>query len=266
MQFMNKAFFSGRISLAAFALTLMFLPVSCEENRSPDEDEDEALAVLLVIDEDSIDNGNPPNDFSESDVNDQSAAVGLRINLSYFQDNIGERIDLYTGQVGDEGWFALKTIPDSWKIAGPTDRGSLNYLTPGPGLGAPVPDDDREVLLDALPDVTPLRAAGLAMLKGRTVVAVVYDNDISINYSPLKGNLQGANLGLVTFKVIDVKKRTDGSSSSLPSVTIRILDADITSGLPLVLFSNAPVPQSSSEPMDITPPSSPTSPQFVPAP
>jgi hypothetical protein len=104
------------------------------------------------------------------------------------------------------------------------------------------------------------------MLKGQTVVAVVYDNDISINYSPLKGNLQGANLGLVTFKVIDVKKRTDGSSSSLPAVTIRILDADITSGLPLVLFSNAPVPQSSSVPMDITPPSSVVSPQFVPAP
>ncbi|MBN1597600.1 MAG: hypothetical protein JW894_04860 [Bacteroidales bacterium] len=97
-------------------------------------------------------------------------------------------------------------------------------------------------------------------------MAVVYDSDISINYSPLKGNFMGANLGLVALKVIDVKKRTDGSTSSLPVVTIQILDPVITSGLPLMLFSNAPVPQSSSKPFDITPPSSPEEPQFVPAP
>jgi hypothetical protein len=71
---------------------------------------------------------------------------------------------------------------------------------------------------------------------------------------------------VVTFKVIDVKKRTDGSTSSLPVVTIKILDPVIISALPLMLFSNAPVPQSSSEPFDITPPSAPAEPQFVPAP
>ncbi|MDX9710620.1 MAG: hypothetical protein RBT64_13800 [Trichloromonas sp.] len=186
---MNKPRLFRLISLVAIAVSLLLIIPSCEDARNSDDENDASSSVLLVIDEDSIDNGNPPNDFSETDVNDQIASIGLRINLRYFQENIGKEIDLYTGQVGDEGWFALKTIPDSWKSAGPTDKGSLNYLAPGPGLGDPSQDDDREVLLDEIPDVTPLRATGLAMLKGETVLAVVYDSDVSINYSPLKGNL-----------------------------------------------------------------------------
>ena len=59
------------------------------------------------------------------------------------------------------------------------------------GLGGP---PDPESLLDKIDDVTPLRADGLAMLVGHTLCAVVYDNDISINYlaSPTNGNLMGA--------------------------------------------------------------------------
>ncbi len=157
---------------------------------------DSNAAILLLIDEDSIDNGTPPNNFSDTDVNDQIADVGLRLPLRYFRENAGNTIDLFTGQVGDEGWFALKTIPSSWVNAGPTSKGALNFLVPGPGLGAPVPDDNRERWLDEIPGVTPLRATGLSMLIGKTVLAVVYDSDISINYSPLEGNLKGANLGL----------------------------------------------------------------------
>jgi len=67
--------------------------------------------VFLVIGEDSIDNGNPPNNFSAVDVNDQLAAIGLRAPLRWFQENVGRTIDPYTGQVGDEGWFALKIVP-----------------------------------------------------------------------------------------------------------------------------------------------------------
>jgi hypothetical protein len=223
-------------------------------------------AVFLLIDEESIDNGNEPNNFSDVEVNDHIARIGLRSTLPYCEGNIGKEIELYTGQVGDEGWFAPKTIPNAWAQAGPSQNGAKNYLAPGPGLGAPEPDDDREVLLDEIPDVTPLRATGLAMLVGQTVFAVVYDSDISINYSPLEGNLQGANLGVVAFEVLAVTERTDGSTSDLPRVTIRILDVAGAGNLPLSLFSNAPAPESSSEPFDITPPNNPGNISLVAAP
>lgn len=212
--------------------------------------------ILLVIDEDAIDNGNEPNNFSAADVNDPLAEVGQRKQLRYFSQNVGRAIDLYTGEVGDEGLHAIKTIPNSWKNAGPTKNGAANFVLAGPGLGSGKngKDDDKEVLLDKIPDVTPLRATGLKMLAGSTVFAVVYDSDVSINYSPLNGNLQGANLGVVAFKVLGVTQRFDGSDSSLPKISVLILDADDADLGKLTLFSNAPEPRSSSEPEDIAPP------------
>ena len=249
------------IRIFSLAFSILLLPLfSCEENNNPNDDDEgfsNSTAIFLLIDEESIDNGNPPNNFSANDVNDQLATIGLRQPLLFFENNVGREIDLFTGQVGEEGFFALKTIPNSWVSAGPTGNGLRNYLTPGPRLGAPIPDDDREVLLDKIPNVTPLRATGLAMLVGQTVYAVVYDSDVSINYSPLTGNLQGDNLGVVAFDVLRVVERKDGSSSDLPRVSIRVRSAASVSGLGLSLFSNAPIPQSSSEPFDITPPANP---------
>lgn len=235
----------------SFALLLSFGACDKSENRSPATNTN---AILLVIDEESIDNGNEPNNFSQTDVNDQLAAIGLRTPLQYFADNAGKTIDLYTGQVGDEGWHALKTIPNTWINAGPTVIGAQNFLAAGPGLGTGNPDDNREVLLDKIPDVVPLRAEGLSMLIGQTVLAVVYDSEVSTNYSPLTGNLMGANLGIIAFDVLEVIERTDGSSSSLPRVKILIRDLADVAGLTLSLFANAPIPESSSEPFDITPP------------
>ncbi len=210
-------------------------------------------AVFLFIDEDSVDNGNEPNNFSETEVNDNLAEVGLRRTLRYFEENVGKTIDLFTGQVGDEGWHAPKTIPTTWVNAGPTGNGLRNYLVPGLGLGGG--EDDREVLLDEIRNVIPLRATGLAMLTGETVYAVVYDSDVSTNYSPIQANLQGANLGIVAFKVNSVNKRNNGSDSDLPRVSITILDAEEIDQEALYLFKNAPEPTSSSEPEDINPPS-----------
>ncbi len=239
---------------------IIFISYSCQREGNmllnQEETETSNSPILLVIDEESIDNGNEPNDFSNVEVNDQLAKVGLREQLRFFRENVGRTITLYTGQVGDEGWHALKTIPNTWKNAGPFSNGSRNFLKAGPGLGSGNPDDDKEVLLDKIPDVTPLRATGLTMLKRQTILAIVYDSDISINYSPLLGNLMGANLGIVAFEVLDIKKRTDGSTSSLPAVTIRIRNADDFDGSSLQLFQNAPVPRSSSEPFDINPPAS----------
>jgi hypothetical protein len=211
-------------------------------------------AILMVIDEESIDNGNAPNNFSETDVNDQLARIGQRKTLRYFRENVGDTIQLYAGEVGDEGWHSLKKIPSSWVGAGPTNNGSRNFLQAGPGLGGG--NDGPEVLLDKIPDVTPLRATGLKMLIGKTILAVVYDGDVSTNYSPLEGSLKGSNLGIVALEILQVTKRTDGSSGSLPRVTVRIINADTAVAASLKLFGNPPVPHSSSEPYDITPPAS----------
>lgn len=212
-------------------------------------------AIFLILDEESIDNGNLPNNFSASDVNDPLAKVGERSQLSFFQKNIGKTIELYTGQVGDEGWHAVKTIPNSWISAGPTNKGLLNLLAPGPGLGGG--KENKEILLDKIPGITPLRATGLSMLKGNTILALVYDGNISVNYDPLTGNLQGSTLGIVAFEVIDVVERRDASSSSLPKVKLKISDANAVAALPLLLFSNAPILSSSSVPLDVIPPADP---------
>jgi hypothetical protein len=251
---------------SVYSLLVFILLGSCmsgsEDDNGPNPND---FVVFLVIDEDSIDNGSEPNNFSETDVNDHVASVGQRDQLKFFKENIGKTIELFTGEVGDEGWFALKSIPNRWINAGPTENGLQNYLVPGPGLGSPNIDEDREVLLDRIPDVTPLRATGLSMLVGYKVLAVVYDGDISINYPTLEGNLQGANLGMVAFEILSISQRTDGSDASLPAVSIRILDVPALSEFGRVLFSNAPVPQSSSEPFDIVPPSSNTTPVLVQA-
>lgn len=254
---MTNLFRLHRAVLLVFGATLLFS--ACKQDETTDRNAPEA-AVLLVIDEESIDNGNPPNNFSETDVNDPLAEVGIREPLLFFKERIGDTLELFTGDVGDEGWHALKTIPSSWIIAGPLANGSQNFLAAGPGLGA---GDD---LLDKTPDVTPLRATGLKMLIGKTVLAVVYDSDISINYTPLTGNLMGANLGIVAFDVLEVTQRTDGSSSSLPRVKIVIRGLDETFAVPLMLFANAPVPQSSSEPFDIAPPITVLPAKLIPAP
>jgi hypothetical protein len=248
-----------------FALLILSIFGSCLSDSNTDDElnpNESEQAVFLFIDEDSIDNGNEPNDFSDVDVNDQIAKIGLREQLKFFKQNVGKSIELYTGQVGDEGWFAITVIPNRWVNAGPTNNGLRNYLAPGPGLGSPGVDDDREVLLDEIRDVIPLRATALKMLIGKTVLAVVYDSDISINYSPIEANLKGDNLGIVAFKVIEVRERTDGSTSSLPKVEIEIIDADEVINKKLVLFSNIPRPSSSSEPFDIRPPANVPSPSF----
>lgn len=261
-----KSIHSKPFSWLIFASTILISLSACQKEisndyevnsengvpNSPNSTSSVSESILLVIDEESIDNGNPPNYFSETDVNDQLATIGQRLPLRYFRENVGKEIELYTGEVGDEGWHALKTIPNSWINAGPTNIGARNFLLAGPGLGGG--EDGPEVLLDKIPNVTPLRARGLKMLTGKTVLAVVYDGDVSINYGPLDGNLQGANLGVVALEVLSVRRRTDGSSGSLPIVRVRIVSAEAASNAVLKLFSNAPVPKSSSEPFDINPP------------
>ncbi|MBA4718558.1 MAG: hypothetical protein HRO68_05500 [Nitrosopumilus sp.] len=206
-------------------------------------------SVFLIIDEDSIDNGNEPNYFSGDDVNEEGAEVGVRDQLPFFASNIGEIITLHTGEIGDEGRFALKTIPESWNDVDIPD-GLTNFVSAAVGLGS---GDDPEALLDKIPDVTPLRATGLSSLVGENICAIVYDSDISINYDPLDGSLKGANLGTVAFNVISVTKLTGHSDKSLPKVEIEILDAEQLCNEEFKLLTDAPEPKSSSEPEDVVP-------------
>ena len=187
-----------------------------------------SVPQFLLIDEESIDNGNPPNFFTAWQINDDRQRLGQRRHLRFFKNHAGDKITLHTGQVGDEGWFALKTIPNSWANRGPSDDGLGNFvgvtmpngkIKVGKGLGR---GKDPESKLDKIPDVTPLRASGLKALEGQQVCAVVYDSDISMNYDPLDGSLKGANLGRVAFEVISVKALTGWSSSTLPEVEIEI--------------------------------------------
>jgi hypothetical protein len=216
-------------------------------------------SAMLVIDEDSIDNGSPPNHFSAQDVNDQVADIGLRSPLPALAGaNVGRTYTLFTGQVGDEAWFALTHEPASWAAAGPTGDALRNFRLAGPGLGSPDANGDRESLLDKVRGVTPLRATGLAMLVGRQVCAVVYDGDVGINYVSLNGDLstegtkKGSNLGIVAFKVLSAIQLTGYSSGALPKVDVRVLSPD-KCDQGLTQFDEAPAPRSSSDPYDVAP-------------
>jgi hypothetical protein len=226
-----------------------------------------APAVFLIIDEDSIDNGirfheNPiigqqnifpdtKRQFTDKEANDDIAKYGQRSVLRYFNANPGKVIAVKTGQTGDEGWFTPTQIPTKW---GSTAEVGLNNFIAG---------QIKQDRLDKIPGVRPLRAMGLKELEGRTVCAVVYDSDISINYDSRQpytdGNLQGATLGIAAFTVLEngVNQMNQFSSSTLPEVQVRIEDANTVCLSPLELF-DAPIPRSSSEPNDINPLSPPS--------
>jgi hypothetical protein len=222
--------------------------------------------VFVILDESTISNGNEPNDFSDVDVNDDIAQLGQRRVLRYFAANVGRTDSLYAGETGDEGFHVLKQIPAAWRTAGPTTNGARNFLQAGPGLGTPDAFGNPETLLDKIAGVTPLRATGLAMLRGQSVCAVVMKSNVDINYLPLEGSLKGDTRGIAAFEIVTVTRRRNGSSTSLPVVGIRILDAAQTCAGQLQLFVNAPSPRSSSDPINVAPPATPPAPRFAAAP
>jgi hypothetical protein len=236
-----------------------------------------APATFLVIDEDGIDNGprywsNSATSFTSStiqtwsanNVNDDRPHLAQRLQLRWFASNVGTTFWFWTGSVGDEGWFAPKSIPTSWINAGPTGGGLRNFLgnptqafphNVGPGLGT---GSNPEQHLDKIPHVIPLRAEGLWGLRGKTVCALVWDSDISINYDQgtslgINGSLKGEKLGVVAFEVHDVVALSGFSSSTLPRVQVTVRNANEVCEGSLTLYGNAPEPQSSSVPMDVLP-------------
>lgn len=170
---------------------------------------------LIIIDEDGIDNDmftieqaawghDVEPDYLIND--DRPTEVGnppLRWNTLF----PGDIVLLPTGEVDDEGWFALPE-DTPWSVAD--------------FAAGTVPQDQ----LDKINDVMPIRNQDLVSMIGRTCTAVVYDSDISMNYDPINANLQGARYGLFTFTLLAVEVPGDlpeaQSSTSLFSVWVRV--------------------------------------------
>ena len=93
---------------------------------------------------------------------------------------VGDMVLLPSGQVDDEGWFAMPENPVGKK--GPF---SLDDFVGG---------TIDEHWFDEVEDVMPLRNQDLASLVGRQCVAVVYDSEVNMNYNPIEGKLMGARL------------------------------------------------------------------------
>jgi len=227
--------------------------------------------VFLLIDDDCIDNSSPgyslpPNTghkrdyelqgraFTDRDINDDRPGLAQRAPLRFFNDpaNFGRVIVLRSGQTGDEGLFELKDCPASWNRAGPTTNGLLNFwgqpCAPyphgvGPGLGT---GKKPEAYLDKIPNVTPLRDSALSKLVGKVICGLVWDSDISMNYKPLNGSLKGEKLGVVAFRLLEVKQAIGFSSSTLPLLTVQIID-------PCEAFSQVPQDEDTTPPTIVCP-------------
>ncbi len=182
----------------------------------------EGPVTALVVDDETIDNGIPaiealaatlPSPLNDPAVlvNDDIASETLALALPI---PAGTEITLPSGQAGDEGLFALPV--------------SLPFLL-GDYIGGLVP----QTALDPVDGVSPLLETELVALSlaGGPVCAVVYDSDVSINYEPLRGNLQGARLGVIGFAVTGVGPDPDGPEGSvLPPITILVLSASDVCG------------------------------------
>ena len=221
--------------------------------------------VALIIDEQSIDNGidylesdgTTVATFTAGDVDDGSAAVGRREQLTFFGANPGTTIFLFTGAVGSEAWHALTTIPADWATAGPSGDGLHNFIghpgLPDPwdvGVGLGGGGDESLLTAGPIPNVTPLRATGLKALEGRKICAIRLESSVGTNYDPLTASIDGEYQGTVAFEVIEVLNNTI-DSGDLPQVEIEILDSrEVCTVPPLELFTQVPVPVDSSDPDD----------------
>ena len=128
----------------------------------------------------------------------------------------GDEVLLETGEVKDEGLFCLTDVAlDELESRGYTLEDFVYGRIP-------------QKYLDKIPGVMPLRDDCLRQLVGKTCIVVVYDSDISINYDPINGNLQGARYGLTLLEFLEVvnpgtiKESTD--SSSLLDIWVEMLE------------------------------------------
>ncbi|MHC4992186.1 MAG: hypothetical protein ACYTGC_14535 [Planctomycetota bacterium] len=210
----------GKTSFAGTTLTLVAVGALAASAHAqiatyPCDEMQEGL-TLLILDEETIDNGISTIEMAAYDcgvepdylVNDDMPTEFGNPPLYWNAYCPGGEYLLPSGQYGDEGVFA-----------------------PGPGTGLDlsmfiagfVPQE----WLDEVPDVTPLHNEQLEQLVGTSFVAVVYDSDVSIDYEygmPY-ANLQGERYGLFFFTVLGVMEPSlpeSQSSGSLYDLYVRV--------------------------------------------
>ena len=195
-----------------------------------------APSVVLLLDKDAV-APNATAGLTDVSINATIAAVGVRDFLPAFTGRVGQTVTLPAGQVGSEGWFALTAAPADWATTPGGNDGLENFVVAGAGLGSPDENGDRKTWLHTVAGVQPLHAAGLQMLAGQSVCALVFANDIP--WTQTTTSLAGATMGLMAFAVVGV---SGGDAATLPSVDVQILDPITCSG-PTALFANAPAIQ-----------------------
>ena len=189
--------------------------------------------VLLVIDEDSINNGiQSIEDISFGlpfcgggdpavCVNDDLANPGVR-DILFSGATPFSGLVLPTGEVDDEGLFQF-TNPDPQSSQ---QDDSISFTIQEFIFAVAGSDADDENNLDKINGVVPLGADDIAALDGKTVCAVVYDSDVSADVKDGYASLKGATSGLTAFLVTAVGADPEGSV--LPSITVDLLpSADV---------------------------------------
>ena len=174
------------------------------------EQEDTGAHCVVLLDQEAIDNtistvvaaAASHNVTPQTLINDNSPTHGPNPWLYWNENHAGDIVQLPTGETGLESWFAMP----------PNPVGKNGAFTLEDFVAGTVAEAD----LDEVEDVMPMRNQDLASMVGRSCVGVLYDSDVSMNYEPLQGNLQGARLGLFAFKVLalEVAGSLDESGSS----------------------------------------------------
>jgi hypothetical protein len=222
--------FIGRIAAALVVAAVMGAGVARVTAQ-------EEPAVLLVLDKDAVDYGPPPHLIPLDGVDSINSKVGLRDEMAYFSGHVDQVVILPSGQNGNPGWFALRSVPAAWATEPGAADGLNNFALAGPGLGSPDESGDRESLLADVPNVASLRANGLAQLSGKHVCAIVYATDIAIGAGTSSASLKGENFGVIAFKVLTLLPADDGA---FPNVQVQVLDGhEVCSGT-LAPFADAP--------------------------
>ena len=124
---------------------------------------------------------------------------------------------LPTGQVGDEGLFRF-TNPDPQQ----SQQGTAPFTIREFIFAAGAAGDENN--LDKIDGVVPLSEADILALEGKTVCAVVYDSDLSLDVKDNYASLKGATSGLTAFTVTAVGPDPDGSV--LPLITVDLLNSN----------------------------------------
>jgi CSLREA domain-containing protein len=184
--------------------------------------------ILLIIDEETIDNSTS----SIVKLSKYSPFCGAGSSAICINDDIAKpsqrnllftrKIDvtpysglvLPTGKKGDEGLFQF-TNPDLQISQQNGATFSLQEFIFAQGAAS------NENNLDKVSGIRPLNATQITELDGKTVCAVVYDSDISVDLAANFASLKGSTLGLTAFTVTGVTPVSKG----LPKITVDLLDS-----------------------------------------